>query len=351
MGRTVPKEWVVVYVSAVHRLRVATTSTWASAAAPFLLLAILLAGCPANTCFIEICDGKDCHCPIDSCTDGAEFNTTIHRCQCNAGRFPVAGQCLTQPQANQYCGVGFTWVVGPAGAGCMRLTCPLGQTLDDRSGACMTNAQVAAEAGVGVGQGQKLGCPPGEVLVVNAGQPACIHPSQVCAKDEMWNGSGCQKINPCPTGETFDPALARCVPYASSGGASVTVNVQQWAYSTYGPPNGPGTPSFCGSFARKPLSFGIAPGVQANVRVQVNLTFPGSDVARGTAQTTTVFESTNGPVPTTGAAEVQNSATAFLAPLVGGGGRAMTETASTTVRCLIANGSKPVLVPDEQGGF
>jgi len=234
----------------------------------------------------------------------------------------------------------------------MKLHCKPGDTMDERSGWCVPRDQVAQQTGIQLGQGQKLGCRPGEVLVLNAGQAACVPPAQSCAKDEVWNGAGCQKTGACGTGETFDPALGRCVPYATpSGGAGVVVNVQQWAFSTYGPLNAPGTPAFCASFAKKPLSFGISPGGSAVVRVTVNLSFPGAEVAKGQAQSATVYDANASPVAAAGGSEVQTSVMSLFQPLVAGGGRASSQTATTTVKCPIVNGSKPVIVPEEQGGF
>lgn len=311
-----------------------------------------LAGCPANTCFLEICEGANCRCSLSSCTEGAEFDTNQRRCRCLKGTFDIAGQCLTQPQANAYCGIGYGWFVVDGRPGCAKLACRQGDQLDERTGMCVSKQEVAQQAGVQLGQGEKLSCAAGEVLVVSAGQPACVPAASSCAKDELWNGSACQKTGMCPTGEALDPALGRCVPYASSGGSNgVAVNVQQWAYSTYGPPGGPGTPSFCSSFAKKPLSFGVGPGGSAGLRVAVNLTFTGSDVAKGQVQTIPSYDTASIPVPAAGASDVQVAAASLLAPLLQGGGRATSETATTTVRCVITNGSKPVVVPDEIGGF
>jgi hypothetical protein len=325
---------------------------------PLALLALgglvpVLSGCPANACFLEICEGRNCRCSISSCTEGAEFDTKRRRCRCTRGYYDIAGQCLDQAQANAFCGIGYAWGRNNSGRdGCVKLHCRPGDTMDERTGWCVPRDQVAQQTGVQIGQGQKLGCAAGEVFVLNAGQAACVPAAQSCAKDEIWNGAACQKMGACGTGETFDPALGRCVPYASGGGdRGVVVNVQQWAYSTYGPPNAPGTPAFCASFAKKPLSFGVGPGGSALVRVTVNLSFPGGEVAKGEARSTTVYDVNGNPVAAAGASEVQTSVMSMFQPLVNGGGRASSPTATTTVKCPVINGSKPVIVPEEQGGF
>src|SRR5688500_357070 len=92
------------------------------AAVPFFVAP--LAGCPANQCFLEICTGKNCRCSISSCQEGAGYDTKQDRCRCLRGFFDVAGQCLTQQQANSYCGPGYAWggVPGQRG-GCQKLQC------------------------------------------------------------------------------------------------------------------------------------------------------------------------------------------------------------------------------------
>lgn len=312
----------------------------------------LLTGCPANSCFLQICEGRNCRCSISSCQDGAEYNVKRRKCECAPGHYDVAGQCLTQQAANEYCGRGYAWAqVAARKFGCVKLQCRQGDKLDETSGLCVPKEQLAQQAGVQLGQGQTLGCAAGEVLVVNGGQSACVPASQSCAKDEVWSGSACIKTTDCTTGETFDPAFGRCVPYASSGGDEFTVNVQQWTFSTYGPPNGGGTPSFCSQLAKKPYALGVSQGAGALIRVNINLTFPGGEVAKGTAQSVAVYDTSGNAVPAQGAAEVQASVMSSFNSLVAGGGRASAESASTVVKCSVINGSKPSIVPDEVGGF
>ncbi len=313
----------------------------------------LLGGCPANACFLEICTGKDCHCSLSSCGDGAGFDTRQNRCRCLKGFWDVAGQCLDQQAANRYCGVGYGFSgpqEGGPGGGCIKLECKPGDTLDLKTGFCIPKAQVAQNAGVALGQGQTLGCSAGEVLVVDNGQGACVPASQACAKDETWNGQACSKTVACPTGQAFDLQLGRCVPYASSSGDELTVNVQQWAFTTYGPPNGPGAPSFCNAFAKKPLAFGVGSGSSAMVRVNVQLSFPDQDVGKGRAQSTAVFDASGNAVPAGAAGDVQAAVDSSFQALVAGGGKASAANASTTVKCAVVNAGKPVVVP-EAGGF
>jgi hypothetical protein len=210
--------------------------------------------------------------------------------------------------------------------------------------------QVGASMGVPVGQGQKLGCPAGQRLIIDGNTAACVPIAQTCARDEAWNGTACAKVGACPTGSVWDAAKAQCVKYAQgSEGDGLTVNVNEWAQANFGPNGGLGAPGFCASFAKKPWSFGIVEGSQAMVRVTVMMSFPEGQIARGVAQTTTVFDASGNPVPAKGAAEVDASAKSVLSPLVAGGGRASAATLATTVKCLVANAAKPQAIPATGG--
>ena len=322
------------------------------ALAGLALTFVPLFGCPANQCFLKICTNGNCRCSISSCPEGAGYDTSQNKCRCLRGYFDIGGQCLTQQQATQYCGPGYAWFgnVSTGTGGCQKLQCRPGDKLDEKTGWCIPKDQLAQQAGVQLGQGQTLGCPAGQVLVVDGGQSACVPAAQACAKDEVWNGQACQKTGQCPTGQQLDPALGRCVPYAQGGGDDeLVVDVQTWTASTYGPPNGSGNPAFCASFAKKPLSFGISPGVTAAVRVTVQLTFPGSEVAKGQAQSFAVFDASGNAVPASGAEAVQSAVLSSFLPLVGGGGRASAPGATTTVKCLVTNASAPVVVPETGG--
>lgn len=311
--------------------------------------AFVLAGCPGNQCFLKICEGANCRCSISSCGEGAAFDVRQNRCRCLLGHFSVAGQCLTQQQANAFCGPGRHWEQ----TGCVQDHCRPGDELDASTGFCIPHDkvnQVATSMGVPVGQGQQLGCPPGQKLVVDGNVAACVPLSQTCARDETWNGTACVKVGTCATGATWDPNRAQCVQYAQGSSSSeLAVNVADWATANYGPNGGAGTPAFCGAFSNKPYSFGISDGNAAVVRVTINMSFPGSEISKGVAQSIAAFDLSGNPVPARGAQDVQSSAQALFSTLVLGGGRASMQTASTTVKCTIANAAKPRPVPATGG--
>jgi hypothetical protein len=318
-------------------------------AAVLALLLPALGGCPANTCFLKVCTNGDCRCSISSCGDGAAFDTRQNRCRCLVGHIAVAGQCLTPAAANAYCGRGRHW----EGAGCAPDRCKPGDEIDHATGWCIPHDQVnqvATNLGVSVGQGQKLGCPPGQELVIDGPRAACVPEAETCARDEAWNGKACVKTGQCPTGSSWDGVSGRCVEYAQGGSSELTVNVGQWAQSSYGPNGGPGTVGFCGEFAKKPWSFGVTEGATANVRVAIMMSFPEREIAKGVVQTVAVFDASGNPVPPKGGADVDAAARSIFAPLVQGGGRASAATAATTVRCAVVNAAKPLAVP-ATGGF
>jgi hypothetical protein len=310
-----------------------------------------LLGCPSNACFLEVCSGGNCRCSISSCGEGAAYDTKQRRCRCVKGYFDLAGQCLDQRQANAYCGPGYSYAP-PApgwGGGCVQLTCQAGDRLDLKTGWCIPKEQLAQQAGVSLGKGETLGCKAGEALVVEGGAAACVPADQSCAKDEYWTGQGCAKEPTCPTGQRFDRGQARCIAYAS-GGDELVVDVHTWAQSTFGPNGGSGTPSFCSTLAKKPLSFGLSSGSSTIVRVKVDLSFPSSEVARGVAQSNAVYDLSGNVVPPAGQQEVASAVDASFRALVAGGGRANATQTSTTVKCGIVHGGKPIVVP-ESGGF
>jgi len=312
-------------------------------------LSVTALGCPSNTCFLKVCRGDNCRCSISSCGDGAAFDTKQNRCRCLKSFIPLAGQCMTPEQANAYCGVGHHFENG----GCVLNRCAPGDELDVSTGMCTPRDrvnQVATQIGVEVGAGEKLGCPPGQKLILDGQAAACVPLSQTCARDETWNGQACVKVTACPTGSVWDATLGQCVQFAQGSDADeLTVNVQQWAAANYGPNGGAGAPAFCGMFAKKPLSFGVAEGSSAMVRVSIAMSFPDLEVTKGALQATAVFEPSGGAVPAKGAAEVDRAAQTVFTTLLLGGGRASSASAGTVVRCAVVNAAKPQPVPATGG--
>lgn len=313
------------------------------------LAAAVLGGCRGNSCFLKVCQGKDCRCSISSCSEGAAFDIEQNRCRCLKGYLAIAGQCLTPRDADAYCGAGHHFENG----GCAVDRCRPGDEIDQSTGWCVPREQVnrvATTLGVPLGAGQQLGCPVGQKLIVDGPTAACVPLAQTCARDETWTGQACAKVAPCPTGAIWDPTLAQCIQYAQGSGSNeLVVNVSQWAFANYGPNGGSGTSAFCGAFAKRPLSFGLAEGSSAMVRISVMMAFEGGEISRGAVQTSAVFDGSGNPVPQKGAGEIDVAAKRIFSTLLLGGGRASTPTAATTVKCAVVNAARPQPVPSVGG--
>jgi hypothetical protein len=321
-------------------------------AAGVLGLGAAAPGCLTNTCLMTTCDGPYCRCTLSTCGEGAAYDNRVGRCRCLPDRTLVGGHCLSAAVANAYCGPGYHW----QNNGCYPdQSCRPGDELDHGTGLCMPHEQVnqvASNMGINVGPGEKLGCPPGQKLVIDGQRAACVPLEQTCARDETWSGQACVKAAKpsCPEGANWDAAQGRCVEFARQNPAEgLGVNVAAWAASNYGPDGGNGVPPFCNAFTRRPWSFGVNEGSSALVRVAVTLAFPDLQIARGAVQTRTLFAQSGNLVAPKGAADVDAAARAVLAPLLEQGGRATAPSVTTTVRCLVVNAARPVPVPATGG--
>jgi hypothetical protein len=332
-----------------RRLEARKVVRLAGAAFFLVSLGILAAGCAGGTCLFRVCeDNGECRCSISNCGEGADFDTRSNRCRCLRGYHLVGGQCLLPQEANAYCGVGQHWEA----RGCVTDSCGPGEELDQGTGRCAPKEQlnkVASNLGVSLGQGQKLGCPEGQKLIVDGANAVCVPLAQTCTRDETWNGKECVKVQQCPAGASWDAAQGQCVAFTKGTAEEVTVDVAQWAAMNFGQPNGPGTPAFCGSFSKKPYLFGIHPGSSAMLRVNVMLSFPENEVAKGTVQTQAIFEHNGGAVPPKAASEIDASAKSMFATLVKGAGRSGAPVTSTLVKCAVVSAAKPLPVPATGG--
>ncbi len=313
----------------------------------------VLAGCPSNMCLVKVCKGdmSSCRCSWSTCPSGSIYDTTRETCVCEQGRVSLNGACLTTAQANEYCGKGSRY----QNYGCVAVACPPGQELDQDSGTCLAKQQVdqvAQNMGVPVGQNEKLGCPPGLVLVIeNAHTASCVPPENACARDETWNGHTCVKTQRCAPGWVFDPARGTCVAVSTEDN-HYTVDLHEWTTATYGRSGGNGTSAFCSGFNKKPTTFGVAAGATARLRIEVAVSAAGRNVAQAQVQTAAIVEGSGLPVTPKGAEEILRTARELLASLVGQGGKANTELARTNVLCSITNGARPAPVPvPASGGF
>lgn len=256
---------------------------------------------------------------------------------------------MTQAEADGYCGPGAHY----RDYGCVPITCQPGQELDLGTGSCLAKQDVdriAQNMGVEVGAGQKLGCPPGLVLVVENSQNAsCVPADSACARDEVWNGQVCVKVMQCAPGWIYDAAQHVCVA-VSTDDNDYTVDLQAWTWASYGNPGADGASAFCSGFNKKPRTFGVPEGSAIHVLVDIQVQSPNRSVAQSQVLTHARVESSGAAIGPQGAAEIQRAAQDLLITLTVQAGKANTESSQTSVRCRIVNAASPAPVP-ETGGF
>jgi hypothetical protein len=312
------------------------TSCWLLLAA----VSLLSVGCPSGTCLLTV-NGR---CSWSTCPDGAEFDTQRKACACKSDRVALGGSCLPRQEANKYCGKGSHFENG----GCIVNACPKALTVDQETGYCITPqqaSQVASNMGVQVGPNQKLGCPPGEQLVVEGQQAACVPVQQTCGRDEQWNGLVCKKVGQCPPGSGWDAARNACAQFATAGDKKeYTVDLAAWMRTAYGADRGDGTAAFCSPLNKHPLAFGVGAGKSLKLRIAVQVQAANGAVSNAVVVASAVVDSSSQAVPAKGATEVQTAAQAILGSLIAGGGKSEMPSATTTVTCTIVNSSKPTAV-------
>lgn len=307
-----------------------------------LLAAPFVAACLPGVCLVKTNINGKWSCALSTCANGSEFNVGANACLCREGLFSVQGQCLTQAQADVFCGSGNVWTA----TGCAARTCAKGQELDQGTGQCKDVAAVATAIGVELKPGETIGCPPGQRLVTEGDAAACVPIAQTCAPDERFDGNACAKAKSCPTGAALDPATGECVAFGSSGASSYAIDATSWAQSNYGKDGGMGTSAFCGGFAKRPWTFGVGEGQSAVISVKLGLAFPDGSAASGAVLAVPTFEGQpQRLVPKPGAEGVAKSAEDVLARLRAGGGTVAPKELTLTVRCAVVNAAKPAAVP------
>ncbi len=314
----------------------------AALAAAFLSLPVAVASCAGNTCLFMY-NGV---CKLSSCGDRQSYDNTRKTCVCSAGYLVVGGRCLTQVEANNYCGRGMMW----SPQGCQKMVCNAGFVIDLELNQCVPKALVDQKAGVG--PNETLSCPQGTQLVVNGGLSSCVPNDQLCSRDEAWNGQACVKVPQCPTGFDLDRQTMQCVAVQKppEGNDSLgTVDLASWSRTNFGTSGGLGAPGFCSQLAKKPLSFGVLPGGSIRVVATVQLAAPGGLVENTTVHTSGLVEASRQPVTPKGALELQVAADGLVQSLRAQKAKASVPELTTTVTCLIVNGAQPVVVPSTGG--
>ncbi len=313
-------------------------------------MSFALFGCPSNMCLVKVCDGNgtNCRCSWDTCPTGSEFHTGRKTCVCKRGRVSLNSSCMTMAEANAYCGKTARY----QNYGCVPITCGPGQELDQNTGTCLAKQQVdqvAQNMGVQVGANERLGCPPGLVLVVeNAQAASCVPPENACGRDEVWNGQACAKLQQCAPGWIFDSSQNTCVA-VNTKEDDYTVDLQAWTVASYGPAGGKGTSAFCSGFNKKPRTFGLGPGTRMQVAVDIQVQSPGRKVIQSQVATNARVVNSGAAVTQPGAVEIQRTAQELIAALRAQGGKTNTDTGHTNIRCTIVHAAQPAPVPASGG--
>lgn len=307
-----------------------------------LAFAPLLSGCPSNLCLLTV-NGR---CTVSTCSGRESFDNARQTCVCKASYIAAGSGCLTQAEANRYCGRASVWTP----QGCTAMQCAEGYVLDLETEACVSKKAVDQAAGVATGN--TLACPQSTVLVVNGGVGSCVPAEQSCARDEYWSGQACIKLPTCATGFELDPTTRQCVQIAQRSdneNERATIDVVQWSRANFGPEGGNGTSALCSPLARKPLSFGVLAGGSIRLIVSVNLGFPGGVTDNTTVIGQGLVEASGQPVSAKGAQEIQQVVDSLVSSLRAQQGKASVPSHATQVKCLIVNAAQPQSVPSTGG--
>ena len=314
--------------------------------AALVVLIPAMSGC--GVCLVKMCRGySNCRCTWDTCPSGTYFDDDSDTCVCTNGRVMVNSSCMTQDEANVWCGRGMKY----DSSRCVAITCAAGMELDITTGQCLTRAQlnqVAQNMGIQVQAGETIGCKDGEELVVYGGQASCIPPESACTRGQTWNGKACVQTPQCPAGSLLSTQTGTCIQVSTSN-SEYTTDLLAWTAATYGTNGGNGTASFCSGFNKKPTVFGVGPGGSVRVLVDVTVQAPSRSAGGAYAETRGRVEASRAAFSQKGAEEIQRAAEELLVGLHTQGGKVTVNTAQTTVRCLIVNSARPVAIPESGG--
>lgn len=339
-------------------------SGWVRAlVAPALLFAVSLnsTSCGSGKCLMQVCDvdGKNCRCKWHTCPKGSFFDTETSQCRCHPGYIELKGTCMTQVQADMYCGQGHEYKNDRCVA-----TCSETERLDLKTGECIARQQISTIAqllGIELGENETLGCPEGHDLVVedaSAGIISCVPTERNCPEDEVWENGECVKSTKCPIGKWFDPTTKQCTEIVTSQSSESTrhtneqqptFDLQEWTWWTYGKSGGDGKTSFCSRFNKQPSAFGVRAGSSITVLVTVDVVAPNNDPKQARVTTTSYVEQTKQPVSGQAANLISNAAVQEAIPLQNQTGQALQDAVQTTVRCRVVNAARPAPVPESGG--
>jgi hypothetical protein len=200
---------------------------------------------------------------------------------------------------------------------------------------------VAANAGVSIGAGQTIGCPPGQTYVVNGRDGACVPNELTCGEGTKYENGACVATN-CPAGTVFDNASNQC---QKIGNDSSSFSVQVKLNSEMGP-------QFCAPHSKNPAGFGVQPGGSMTIKVSVTVSVPGNSIeqtALANMRVTNIggAELTPAMYPEVGNVQkhVQDGVIGDIRAL---GGKSIETQATAEVQCVIKRA--PIQVVETKGG-
>lgn len=316
-------------------------------AASLLTLLSATAGCPSGKCWVRLQqlddqgNVKKDECLVDTCPKNGTFDDKAQACSCKEGFVTFGGACKTVAEANASCAKGYQYANGA----CVAATCPAGQVVNAKSGACESKAasdqQVAAAAGVSIGAGQSIGCPPGQTYVVNDRDGACVPNELTCGEGTKYENGACVPTN-CPAGTVFDSASGQCQKIGNdSSSFSVAVKLK----AEMGP-------QFCAPHAKNPAGFGVTPGNSMTVKVAVTVNVPGNNIEQTQLASMRVTNVGGAELTPAMYPEVGNMQKHVQEGVVGDiralGGKSIEPSASAEVTCVIKRA--PIQVVETKGG-
>ena len=315
-------------------------------AASLALLLVGTTGCPNGKCWVrfqQVENGqvKSDECLVDTCPKNSGYDNGKSACVCKTNFVTFGGACKTLVEANASCAKGYVY----SNSACVAQSCPAGQVMNAASGGCenktQTDAVVAANAGVSIGQGQSIGCPAGQTYVVNGREGACVPNELTCGEGTRFENGACVATN-CPAGTVFVAASNQCQKIGNDA-SSFSVQVKLDSEMSQ---------AFCAPHARNPAGFHVPPGGALTIKVSVTITVPGNQIDQ--AQLAAVHTTNLGGAELTPALypEVTNIdrhvSEGVINDIRALGGKSLETQATAEVTCTIKRA--PIQVIETKGG-
>ena len=244
----------------------------------------------------------------------------------------MLGACVPPAVGDSYCGPAAKVSVD----GCVFRSCADNELLDAATGACVAKGILPAPG--------SLVCGEGGSQVVAQGRFACVSADAACPRGTGRSGALCPRPPRCPPGSlvaagTSAGTSPKCRSVVTEGvhDSLPRVDLGAWSSLVLGPDGGAGTEELCRPLALRPDAFGVPPGSEGTVTVQLSVLAPDQDLTRvhvGVRAELTVRAAPR-PLSAEAEAEIDASVTTLVEPLRGLGGEASTGLVELKVRCKV----------------